>query len=148
MAFDPARCLIPSVWCGKGDVPEKKTDKKKNIKYIRSGTKDECVQKGFGAGMFTERRKGLPPTSLQTIKYVGDVFERHFQEEGINDLAGLMAFARRSTSDSIKKKILKVTTKKGGKIDHRAYNHILLWLYEQGIEGEKLPLCHRLISMD
>jgi len=146
--FDPAKCLIPTSWCGKGPVPAKRKDFKLNVKYVREGTKDECLQKGVGVGVHIERRKGLPQTSLQNIKYVGEVFERKFIDEGIKTTRDLLTRARGYTKDQNKALVARVTTKKDGRIDHRAYNHVLLWLYENGIDQARLPLCHKLVAED
>ena len=146
--FDPSKCLIPTAWCGKGPVPAKRKDFKLNVKYVREGSKDECLQKGVGVGVHIERRKGLSQTSLQNIKYVGEVFERKFIEEGIADTRALLRRVNSLTKEQNKALIARVTTKKDGRIDHRAYNHVLLWLYENGVSGSKLPLCHKLVAED
>lgn len=147
-SFDPKKCLIPTVWCGKGPVPKNNKDYDKNIKYTREGSKDECVQKGFGAGTYAERSKTLPEKSLQKIKYVGATYEKNFQDRDIEDLDDLVRFARGSPTKSIKSLILEVTTKKDKKIDHRAYNHIMVWLYNNGVDASKIPKCFRLVSLE
>lgn len=147
--FDPRKCLIPTAWCGKGPLPPpaKRRDYKQNVKYVREGTKDECLQKGVGAGVHIERKKSLAANSLQNIKYIGDVFEKRFQDEGIRTTTDLVARVNRLTKVQVKSLVEKVTTKKNGRIDHRAYNHVLLWLYYEGkISQEKLPLCHKLVA--
>lgn len=149
MAFDPTKCLLPTIWCGKGPLPtsaEKRVDRKNNVKYVKEGSKEECVQKGFGAGMFSERAKSLPDTSLQKIKYVGETYEKNFKTVRIETTLDLLTFARGSPTKSILDLILKVTTKKDGKIDHKAYNSILLWLYNNGVDSSKIPSCHRLVQ--
>jgi hypothetical protein len=123
-----------------------KPDHKKNVKYTSLGTREECVQKGFGAGVHTERAKYLHEDSLQHIKYVGEVFEKHFKARGIADTKALLKFARGSNKAGIQKLVISVSTKKDGKIDHRAYNHILLWLYNNGIDSSKIPSCEDLLG--
>ena len=51
------KCSIPVVWCGKGELPPRKANDEKY--YIRRGTAHECMQIGFGAGMYSERKKDL-----------------------------------------------------------------------------------------
>lgn len=143
--FNPKKCLIPTSWCGAGDMPTK-ADHKNNVKYTSLGSREECVQKGFGAGVHIERAKHLPEASLQRIKYVGEVFEKHFKAQGISDTKALLKFARGSNKAGIQKLVARVSTKKDGKIDHRAYNHILLWLYNNGIDSSKIPTCEDLMG--
>lgn len=144
--FDPSKCLIPTAWCGRGPVPAQRRDLAKNIKYVREGTKDECLQKGFGAGVFSEKAKTLAPSSLQNIKYVGDVYERKFREAGIQTLKQLKDRVEDSTKEPNKALISRAVTKKNGRVDSRAYNHVLLWLYQNGVTQTKLPLCHKLTA--
>lgn len=143
--FDAGKCLIPTSWCGKGPLP-KDPDLKSNLKYTSIGTRDQCVQKGFGVGMYTERAKHLPEKSLQKIKYVGEVFEQRFIENGIRDTDELLRLARRSSSLEIETVLTSVCTKKGkGRpVDYRAYNQILLWLYSAGVPQAKIPSCQEL----
>jgi len=129
------------VWCGKGDAP---TRKKGDLKYYyKKGTPYECMQKGFGSGMYSERDKSLPRNSLQKIKYVGKTYEDKFKKEGINTIfelrdkmIGLSVFE--------KEKLLKrVFTQKGGRLDLRAYNSALVFLYQNYIT--ELPKCSRIL---
>ena len=142
-SFNPKKCLVPTFWCGKGDMP-KEADYKNNLRYTSLGTRDQCVQKGFGAGMSAEKSKNLPENSLQKIKYVGEVFEKNFMKNGIANTTDLIDFANRSNRSGIDKKITVVCTKKDLRVDYRAYNHILLWLYDNGIPSSKIPWCREL----
>jgi len=78
--FDLSECAIPTVWCGRGNPPKRRAGDDKY--YYKTGDRYECMQKGFGAGMHTERKKNLPENSLQQIKYVGDVYEKKFKGAG------------------------------------------------------------------
>ena len=64
MSFDIDKCIIKQVYCGRSNIIPAK-DKKR---YSKVGSRDECLKKGFGAGMYNEKVKHLPQTSLQNIK--------------------------------------------------------------------------------
>jgi hypothetical protein len=139
--FNSKQCLVPTVWCGKGASPKNKKDYKNNNEYLREGSKEECLQKGFGAGMIIERNKNLSENSLQKIKYVGEVYEANFLKIGINNSDDLLRVSQTKTQEQLSNIIQKAVTKKDRKIDNRAYNHILLWLYQHGISEYRLPAC-------
>ncbi len=142
MVFDPAKCAIPSLWCGRGRVPADTYD----TVYTRAGTSHECLKKGIGAGIHEERRRGLPRNSLQRIKYVGPVFEEQFQRKGINTIPELMRRMRR-LSDTGKANLLDevFTTRRGG-VDQRGVNSVLLYLYDNGVDD--LPDCQTVQRSD
>lgn len=142
--FNPVKCLVPTAWCGKGPVPSQKQDLTKNVKYVREGTKDECLQKGFGAGVFSEKAKGISSSSLQNIKYVGETYELNFRKAGITNLNELLSAAKNSSKSRVQSLVSQSVTKKGGQIDSRAYNHVLLWMYQNGVPQVNLPLCHEI----
>ena len=129
-------CAVPTFWCGDGPRPVS-TDPL--VKYTRSGTRHECLQKGFGAGMHTEKKKTLPTNSLQQIKYIGPKYEKNFKKAGIRDLPGLRAEMSGRTTSDIERMLKKITAKAGGSVDVRAYNAVLVYLYQHGIGT--LPAC-------
>lgn len=133
--FNPKLCEIPpeeQIYCGDG----------KPKAGVRKGTAYECLKKGFGAGMHTERRKYLPAGSLQLIKYVGEKYEAKFIAENINNLNQLQAFAEGRAVAGIRAMLTRVFTKAGGAgVDTRAYNETLLWLHGHGVGN--LPPCVR-----
>ena len=135
--FDESKCAIPSLWCGESDTVPTKRDGESY--YYRAGSRAECLKKGIGAGTFIERKKDLPSTSIQQIKYVGEVYEKKFQKEGIRDLPQLVKVASGKSAADIETLIKRVVTKKGGGVDERAYNSILLYLYRHG--KNNLPEC-------
>lgn len=143
MSFNKKACAIPSVWCGDGPMPSSRY--KDSIFYTREGTRSECVKKGFGAGKYQERNAHLPKTSLLQIKYVGEVYEEKFKKYGISTTTQLLKeFKSSSASTSTIEKTLKsVFTKKDNKLDQRAYNSTLLYLYGNGIG--KLPQCSKMV---
>lgn len=139
MTFNFRDCIIPTVWCGNGNIPTKVSEDKK---YSRIGTRLECMKKGFGAGMYSEKKKLLSPESLQNIKYVGEIFEQNFKKNNIHTLDDLVEFAKKKRSSEIKKVLYKVLEKKNKQFDKRAYNSVLLYLFHHG--GKDLPLCRRI----
>jgi hypothetical protein len=135
--FDVDKCAIPSVWCGKGDVPKGVKD---GVKYTRKGSAEECMKKGFGAGMMTEKAKNLPATSLQTIKYVGETHEQNFRNARIATTTALIKYAKTHTPANVKTMLTRVLKKKGDAgLDGKAYNSVILWLYHKGIKD--VPEC-------
>lgn len=138
--FKLSECAIPVVWCGRGDPPQRKSTDE--TYYYKTGDRYECVQKGFGAGMHTERKKNLSKNSLQQIKYVGDVYESRFKANGINTLSALREHLSKKTSTQIEKILKKIFIRKGGSIDSRAYNSTIIYLYHHG--NTTVPRCLRI----
>ena len=146
MSFRLGDCAIPTVWCGKSNTPPK-TKPSDMIRYTGPGSRYECMQKGYGAGMYGEKNKGLPKTSLRQIKYVGEVYEANFKRNGISTTTQLISKLKGQTKAVIQNTIKKSVTKKGGAVDTRAYNHCLVYLFSHGMNGENgkmLPPCYRL----
>ncbi len=138
MPFNSDKCVIPTVWCGKGNKPFRKGD---NV-YTRTGTRTECMKKGFGAGMFTEKNKNIPKTSLRNIKYVGEEYESRFKNKGIKTLKQLISRMRSMSPKQIEKFLKNIFSKNTG-FDGRSYNSTLLFLYRHG-NGD-LPQCKNLV---
>ncbi len=137
MSFDEKKCRIPTVYCGTGNVPGDDDD----VKYTGKGNSYQCMQKGFGAGMHTERRKSLGASSLQTIKYVNEKHEASFKRDGVNTITMLKQKCRNMSRDQIST-FLKKHLKKGDTVDKKAYNMVLLHLYRNGMST--LPQCFSL----
>lgn len=137
--FDVERCLIPTVYCGKKRrMPEKNGDQL----YVRRGTRSECLKKGVGAGVYSEKRKGLSANSLQQIKYVGPYYEDNFRDEGINNLRELLRECRRSSGREIGDLLDDVCRNRNGDLDKRPYNSCVLYLYRKGVYW--VPNCKRI----
>jgi hypothetical protein len=137
--FNPSECSIPTVYCGKKKkIPTREKDA--DTHYIRKGTAHECVSKGFGAGINSERAKYLSKNSLQRIKYVGEIFESNFKKKNIYNTDMLIVFSKTLTTSGLKGFLEGVFIKKGGTIDRRAYNSTLLFLYRNGVYAN-LPSC-------
>ena len=135
MSFDIDRCIIKRVWCGNDNAIPKK-DKKK---YSRVGTRYECMKSGFGAGMYTEKRKGMSHKSLQQISYIGPKMEKRLIKRGIADTKQLLV-KMRPLSSSTKNAVLKATLKNAdGTINTKAYNSVIMYLYQNGVLN--LPNC-------
>ena len=139
--FDPMECLIPTVYCGdKNAYPGYKTGD--TTIYTKKGTARQCFTKGFGAGMYSTKRKYTPAQSLQLIPYVGEVYERNFTVFNIKDLKSLKQYCRKNGKVRIKNTIRQCITKKNGVVDEKAYNSILRYLYDSGIT--QIPRCVKL----
>jgi hypothetical protein len=132
MAFDPTACFARSVWCGKAAMPNQPKD---DTIYTAVGTPYQCMQKGFGAGMSSERKKSLPVGSLQHIKFIGPTHEACFGRNGIQDQQALLAFARSKSTPKIKRMLSKCLTNKNGTVDRRAFNSVALFLYTKQIRN-------------
>jgi hypothetical protein len=146
MSFRLGDCAIPTVWCGKSDTLPK-ANPKDMVKYVKVGSRYECMQKGYGAGMYGEKNKGLPRTSLQQIKYVGETYEANFKRNGISTTTQLVSKLKGQPKPVIQNTIKRSVTKKGGVVDKRAYNHCLVYLFVHGMNeesGENLPPCYRI----
>lgn len=141
MSFNPENCAIPTFYCGdKARPPSLKRGD--DSYYTRKGNARECLAKGFGAGMVTEKLKHLPENSLQTIKYVGDVFETKFQEQGIRNTDDLVLRSRKMNAKELGDFLKEVLVKKDGSLDKKSYNSTLLYLYKHG--ANDLPACFSL----
>lgn len=137
MAFNLKRCDIPTIWCG--DAPNPPQKRKNGSYYYKTGTRYECMKKGFGAGTHTERKAHLPKSSLQQIKYVGEKHESDFKKKGIHTLSDLLDVSRNKNKSGIKKMLKKILTNSNGVVDARAYNSTLVFLFKNGIHD--LPKC-------
>lgn len=138
--FNPKDCVIPTVYCGnKKKIPKSE----KGVTYARKGTSYECLQKGYGAGYYSEKAKHLKPSSLQRIKYVGDLYELNFKKRKINTTTSLITYSKTLSNEELKLFLGEVFLKKDGVVDMRAYNSTLLYLYNNGVY-ENLPPCTKI----
>ena len=138
--FNISECVIPTVWCGNGQPPKRKFENK--MYYYKIGNRYECLKKGFGAGMYTEKRRNLPGSSLQQIKYVGEIYEKKFRASGINTLSTLRKRMLQKTTSEMKSFLKKIFTRKGGTLDKRAYNSTIMYMYRNG--NRSVPKCSRI----
>lgn len=142
MPFRSQKCGIPTVYCGDNttlptnDSPV--TYHNSNY-YSRKGTQRECLTKGFGAGMYSEKSKTIPGNSLQKIKYIGEIHEDKFIQNNINNIQDLKTFLNNNNRTSNKNLLKKCLTKNNGILDKRAYNSVLLYFHSQNVRG--LPSC-------
>ena len=144
MAFDPRDCAIPTVYCGdKAAIPSRKRGDE--TYYTRKGTSRECVSKGFGAGMATERAKHITPSSIQHIRYIGDKYAAKFNNQGIQTTNDLKLAIKASSVGEIQTMLNRVLTKSNGILDKKAYNSVLLWLYKNSSNvSANLPHCQKI----
>ncbi len=138
MSFKVEDCIIPKVWCGKGNRPKRNSD----TYYYKNGSRYECMRQGFGAGMYSERNKNLSANSLRHIKYVGDVFEQRFRKRGIATTTNLVKKMKEKSTNEIEKFLKRVFTRSNGGLDRRAYNSTILYLYRHGVR--KVPKCSKI----
>lgn len=142
MSFRFEDCSIPTLWCGDGEMPSR--GKNDESYYYKTGTLSSCVKKGYAAGMYETLKKNLSSSSLQNIKYIGETYELNFKDEGIKDIPSLVRVIRSSTSSEIRDLLEYVFTKKDGKLDERAYNSTLMFLYKNGVDSRILPSCRKI----
>lgn len=136
--FSEADCIIPEIWCGNDNTPPRK----KGSIYYKTGTRYECMKKGFGAGTHIERNSNLPTTSLQQIKYVGEKHEAEFKKAGINNIPQLVAQMKLKTTAEAGVILKRVLAKSNGVLDVKAYNSTTLYLYKHGVASA--PACQKI----
>ena len=142
MSFRIRDCAIPSVWCGKG-VPPKRKDS--DLKYYhKTGSRYECMKKGWAAGMYSAKRENIPSNSLQQIKYVGDTYEKKFKTQRISTIDQLLSRARNMSKSQLETLLKKVFVRRKGGLDKKAYNSTLVYLYQHGVSQSKIPPCSRI----
>jgi hypothetical protein len=137
--FNVQKCDIPTIWCGESNIPPKK--RKDGNYYYKTGTRYECLKKGFGAGSHTEKNKNLGPKSLQQIRYIGETHERQFINAGIKNTDDLLKYVKGKNKEQVEK-FLKTVLKKGKSIDTRSYNCVILYLYKNG--NTNVPECEKI----
>lgn len=136
--FNEVACIIPEIWCGNDDTPPKK----KGSIYYKTGTRYECMRKGFGAGTHIERASNLPPASLQQIKYVGEKHEASFKASGINTIPNLISQMKLKTSSEAETILKRILSKSNGVLDAKAYNATALYLFRHGVPSA--PPCKKI----
>ena len=133
------RCRIPTVWCGNGKMP---STNPQGSKYTRPGTRKECLSKGFGAGMYSEKHKSISSESLGNLRYVGNIYIKNFGIFGVATLQDLETVAENVPSKTLQRMLEKVFTKSNGLIDTKAFNSTIYYLYERNLSD--LPECYKL----
>lgn len=143
MSFDLEDCAIPTVYCGKG-TPPKRSSKEPLKYYYKIGNRYECMRKGFGSGYNKAKKENLPKGSLQNISYVGEVYEKKFKSNGISNITQLLTKTRGSSKAQNKTFLTKVFMRKKGGLDKRAYNSTIVYLFQNGVDVSKLPVCSKI----
>lgn len=136
--FRQEDCIIPEIWCGESNV----APKKKGKRYYKTGSRYECLKKGFGSGSNAERLNNLPANSLQRIKYVGEKHEKKFIEAGIKTVKQLITYTSPKTPTQIQSLLKNILTKTNGILDTKAYNSTILYLHRHGISN--VPKCKKI----
>ena len=140
MAFSLQHCAIPTVWCGNGRRPSQKAGD--TTYYTKTGTRHDCLKKGFGAGKYTEIGKRISQTSLQQIKYVNRKYEKRFQRKGINNLTELVERCKNLDPQEIRLLLRKMYKNEDDRVDKKPYNATLIYLYQHG--NDNLPTCKKI----
>ncbi len=143
--YDTSRCKIPKVYCGIGDWKTAKNTNNYSY-YYKRGSPYECMKSGFGAGMYSEKKKSIPNTSLQNIPYVGPVYDQKFKTKKIKTLQQLVDKLEDKDSNEIDKYLRSIFTKSNKSIDTKALNSTILYLYSEGIRD--LPKCDKIKGKD
>lgn len=140
--FNYEECLIPSVYCG-SNTTFPNIDRVGGIRYERKGTAPECLKKGFGAGMMIERAKNSKSV-FKDIKYLDPKYIKNMsddKETPVDTLSELMGRAQSLTTIEFNL-FLRRNLVKNGSLDKRAYNSVLMYLYNHGIDV--LPRCEKI----
>jgi hypothetical protein len=133
-------CRIPAVYCGSKRMPLHRNNKR----YTRQGTPTECLRSGVGAGIYMEKRRRLPENHIENIPYIGELYSKRFRNRKINNLSSLKKKMKSMTSSEKEIFLKKVLLNKNKKLDKRAYNSVIYYLYNQGVR--RLPKCSKISS--
>ena len=99
------------------------------------------MKKGFGAGMYSEKKKYIDSNSLRQIPYVGEQIERKFIKRNINNIDDLKRYFKKHSREYNKQLIVYATKKSNNTRNSRAYNSIIVYMYDLGIDTNRLPIC-------
>ena len=135
MSFNKSNCIIRKIYCGNGKLPKDTASKK----YSRRGAAYECLQRGFGVADWQHRKTNMSKTSLQQIPYIGPVFEANFKRNQIYSITSLINKLDKLSATEKRKIITACCKRKNGSTDQRAFNGIVLFLYEHKMKN--LPSC-------
>ena len=146
MAYNRDRCLIPTAYCGDGNIPTNPVNTERTSRYHHIGTRSECMRKGFGAGAAQERIKGLPANSLQRIKYIGPQYEQNFATNNIqhiHNINQLVDYSATHNRTQITRLLMRGCRKVNGVLDRRAFNSVIMFLDDHHINHASLPRCKK-----
>ena len=143
MSFNVKDCSIPTVYCGKGELENSSNGNTTNTNYTytKKGSAYECLKKGFGAGMWNERKKDIGKYSLLQIPYVNEDIEMNFKNYGIRNTQQLINDMNKLSKDQINKTLRSICKIKN-KIHFKSMNSILLFLHQKNVKP--LPKCKKL----
>lgn len=116
-----------SIWCGDGDKPEN---------YIREGTRNECLKKGFGVGFHKHKRDGKEKNDLYQIPYMNEKIRTNLYLSNITTVEDFLYTIRNSYNFEYTKIFLLRVGFSG-----ESYNSVLFFLYNNRIPITKLPAC-------
>ena len=135
MSFNKEKCVVKKLYCGDGKIPKDTRTKK----YSRKGSAYECLKKGYGIAEWENKKNSLPESSLQQITYIGPVYEANFKKRKIGTIKTLMSKTAGMTAKEKSDLVKRCCTKKNGDLDKRAFNAVILYLYDHG--QKNLPMC-------
>lgn len=115
------------------------------MRYVRDGTRYECLKKGIGTGRIIETNKNVGSDDLLSIKYVGPKTKARLVRAGFGTTRQLIKEMRKLGGAEIDKILTSTLVKTDGNVDWRAYNSVLLFLHERGIDD--LPSCRALAGL-
>ena len=139
--FNVDQCKIPTIYCGKGDVPDRPSKEESMYFYTGAGDPYRCMQKGFGAGSAKERSQRYDKNDLRIIKYVGDEHVKRGAKHDIRNIYTLRTQLKNKTVKEIERILKDIFLFRGHKNpDKYAYNMTLMYLYEQA-KFKDLPSC-------
>ncbi len=139
-------CQIPTVYCGVNSSYDKQKNKEKNMYYYKDGDRYECLQKGYGAGMYVEKLKNVDSDceyDLRHIKYINDKHIEKFGKYNINCSDCLFDYVDKHYTEDVTDMLIDVLTYKN-KFNKKAYNSVIYYLYENGYDIMELPKCKKI----
>jgi hypothetical protein len=125
--FDPSKCYL-DLWCGKRTKP---------ANYRIRGSPYECMKTGYGRGYWEAKREEIDDQDLYQIPYMTEHIREHLNGLGIGTVNELLDYIR-SFRDYTRTKTL---LERDFGLSPSKYNHVVLFLFKNGIPITKLPEC-------
>ncbi len=134
----PSNCKIPVKYCGnKHSIPRHQSNERR---YSKKGSRNQCLNIGYLANHYQEKRKRLPSNSLRQIIYIGEIYDNKFKRRGIRNIDVLIDTAEGLSKRELEQLLKRIFTKSNGALDKRAFNSTIMFLYKN--TNISLPSCH------
>jgi hypothetical protein len=127
MSFNVEDCE-GRMWCG--------SDAKIPLNKIK-GDSYSCMRRGFGKGAHVERTKLLDPSDLRTVPYMNQYAIEKLAKYKVTTKPQFLSMIVRLKNPQSTKKLLEQIVPENPK----AFNGIVLFLYNSNINPQFLPTC-------